>query len=211
MNVYEKYEVRPLSSKLLKLRGISPRTITEHYKLYEGYVNKVNETREKLQAVDMTKGNATYSEIRALKRGEGFALNGAKLHELYFEQLGGKGGSPSGTLMKAIQTQYGSYDAFLREFRGSGLSGRGWAILAHDWVRNELFVYITDDQQDGHVIQSTPILPMDVYEHAYYIDYGTNRSEYITAFLENLDWSIVNIRYQTSVKRTSPRFRISFS
>ncbi|WP_067931869.1 Fe-Mn family superoxide dismutase [Alicyclobacillus kakegawensis] len=65
-------------------------------------------------------------------------------------------------------------------------SVRGWAILAHDLVRNELFIYITDDQQDGHVIQSTPILPMDVYEHAYYINYGTNRSEYITASFEKL-------------------------
>jgi Fe-Mn family superoxide dismutase len=178
----------------------------EHYKLYEGYVNKANETREKLATIDPSKGNATYSEVRALKRGESFALNGAKLHELYFEQLGGSG-KPSGGLLKVIQQQYQSYEKFLSEFKGAGLSARGWAVLAYDTREEELFIYVTDDQHNGHVIQSIPILPMDVFEHAYYIDYGTNRAGYIDAFLNNLDWNVINARYNDWVRQEKPRFR----
>ncbi len=207
MCVYKEIKARPLPDRLLKLNGISARTIKEHYKLYEGYVNKANEARAKLAQVDLAKGNATYSDIRALKRGESYALDGVKLHELYFAELGGKG-KPGGDIVKAIQSQYGSYDRFLAEFRGAGLSGRGWAVLAFDPEWEELFIYITDDQHNGHVIQSVPILPMDVFEHAYYIDYGTSRGEYIDAFFRNLDWTVINQRYVQTKKAIRPRFRI---
>jgi superoxide dismutase, Fe-Mn family len=205
--MYTKIELQPLPKRLLKLNGISERTIREHYKLYEGYVNKANETREKLVTVDMTKGNSTYSEIRALKRGESYALNGAKLHELYFNQLGGTG-KPSGELFRAIEQQYQSYERFSDEFKGTGLSARGWAILAYDIVQRELFIYATDDQHNGHVIQSVPILPMDVFEHAYYIDYGTSRAKYIDAFFNNLDWSVLNSRYTEAIRSAKPRVRL---
>lgn len=205
--MYTKVELQPLPGKTLKLKGISERTIREHYKLYEGYVNKANETREKLSSIDPSKGNTTYSEVRALKRGESFALNGAKLHELYFDQLGGSG-KPSGTLLKVIEQQYDVYDNFLSEFKGAGLSARGWAILAYDTLQRELFIYITDDQHNGHVIQSIPILPLDVFEHAYYMDYGTNRSAYIDAFMNNLDWGIVNSRYDYGLKQMKPYHKL---
>ena len=205
--MYKQLKASPLPNRLLQLEGISARTIKEHYKLYEGYVNKTNETRAKLDEIDLAKGNATYSEIRALKRGESYALDGAKLHELYFAELGGSGKS-GGDIFKAIERQYGKYDRFLDEFRGAGLSGRGWAILAYDTELDELVIYITDDQHNGHVIESIPILPMDVFEHAYYIDYGTSRGEYIDAFFENLDWSVINQRYVRARKHARPRFRI---
>ncbi|PWI57227.1 superoxide dismutase [Sulfoacidibacillus thermotolerans] len=205
--MYKEIKLQPLPERLLKLDGISARTMKEHYKLYEGYVNKANETRAKLDQIDLVKGNATYSEIRALKRGESYALDGAKLHELYFAELGGKG-KAEGDVIKRIHSQYGSYDRFLAEFRGSGLSGRGWAVLAFDPEQDELFIYITDDQHNGHVIQSIPILPMDVFEHAYYIDYGTSRGEYIDAFFRNLDWTVVNQRFLQAKKSVRPRFRL---
>lgn len=205
--MYKKIDLQPLPGRLLKLKGISERTIREHYKLYEGYVNKANETREKLSAIDPSKGNTTYSEVRALKRGESFGLNGAKLHELYFEQLGGSG-NPAGELKKAIVHQYETYDNFLSEFKGAGLSARGWAILAYDTEQRELFIYITDDQHNGHVIQSISILPMDVFEHAYFIDHGTNRAAYIDAFFNNLDWDVISRRYHSAITRAKPRVRL---
>lgn len=205
--MYKELEARPLPNRLLKLNGISARTVQEHYKLYEGYVNKANETRRKLNQTDLAKGNATYSEIRALKRGESYSLDGVKLHELYFSELGGRG-RPDGDILKGIVNQYGSYDRFLTEFRGAGLAGRGWSILAFDPELDELFIYITDDQHDGHVIQSIPLLPMDVFEHAYYIDYGTSRGEYIDAFFKNLDWTVINQRYLQANKANRPRFHL---
>ncbi|MFD2171844.1 superoxide dismutase [Tumebacillus lipolyticus] len=205
--MHKKLQPKPLPPKTLTLKGISPRTIQEHYKLYQGYVNKANETREKLRALDVSKGNATYSDVRALKRGESYALDGVKLHELYFEQLTGAGGAPSGDLQKDILKTWGSYERFAAELKGAGLSARGWAILAYDTDQKELFIYITDDQHDGHVVQAIPLLPMDVFEHAYYIDYGTKRDDYIQTFLNNIDWSIINKRFARARRETS-RFAI---
>ncbi len=205
--MYKKLKASPLPDRLLKLNGISARTIKEHYKLYEGYVSKANETRAKLEQIDLAKGNATYSEIRALKRGESYALNGAKLHELYFSELGGKGKTDR-DIKKGIENQYGTFERFMSEFRGSGLSGRGWAVLGFDPEQDEFLIYITDDQHDGHVIQCIPILPMDVFEHAYYIDYGTSRGEYIDAFFKNLDWAVINQRYLQVKSGSRPRFRL---
>jgi len=206
--MHKKVKPMPLPPQALQLKGISARTMTEHYKLYEGYVNKVNETREKLQRIDTSKGNTTYSEVRALKRGESYALDGVKLHELYFEQLIGANGKPSNELMKALEASYGSFDKWKSEFNGSGLSARGWAILAYDKDQQELFNYITDDQHDGHVIQAIPILPMDVFEHSYFIDYGTKRQEYINAFFNNLDWNVINKRFTRALKEAGPKFRL---
>jgi Fe-Mn family superoxide dismutase len=205
--VHKKLQPKPLPPKALQLKGISARTIKEHYKLYEGYVKKVNETREKLAKIDASKGNATYSEVRALKRGESYALDGAKLHELYFEQLTGAGGTPGGALLKGIEKIWGSYDRFLAELKGSALSARGWAVLAYDTGQKELIIYITDDQHDGHVIHCVPILPLDVFEHAYYLDYGTKREDYIQAFFNNLDWPVISKRYANALK-DGPRIKI---
>ncbi|MBX5437127.1 MAG: Fe-Mn family superoxide dismutase [Alicyclobacillaceae bacterium] len=124
---------------------------------------------------------------------------------LYFEEHGGNG-RPGGGLARAIEGQYGSYERFLDEFVGAGLSGRGWAVLAYDTEQQELFIYITDDQHNGHVVPSIPILPMDVFEHAYYD--GTNRAGYIDAFLKNLDWSVLNARYKQAVQPARTRIRI---
>ncbi|GAX89022.1 superoxide dismutase [Effusibacillus lacus] len=187
-------ELKPLPERTLQLAGISATTIKEHYKLYEGYVRKVNEVRGKLARVDLAAANPTYSEYRALKRGETFALNAVKLHELYFEQLGGKGGKPGSRILEMIKRDFGSYEAWMDRFRAAGKAARGWAILAYDQDYRHLFNFITDSQHDGNVLQATVILPMDVYEHSYFIDYGTNREGYIDAFFANLDWSVVNRR-----------------
>lgn len=195
-------EAKPLPERTLRLSGISANTVKEHYKLYEGYVKKVNEVRSKLVKTDLASANPTYSEFRALKRGETFALNAVKLHELYFEQLGGTGAQPSGKIAELIERDFGSYDSWLEEFKAAGKAARGWAILAYDQDYGRLFNFITDSQHDGNVLQVSVILPMDVYEHSYFMDYGTERARYIDAFFANLDWSVVNRRIHiTAPKR----------
>lgn len=185
---------KPLPERTLRLQGISPKTMREHYKLYEGYVNKVNEVRSKISGANRNEANPTYSEYRAFKRGETFALNAVKLHELYFEQLGGKGGAPVGRIAQLIERDFGSYENWLTEFKAAGKAARGWAILAYDQNYGNLFNFITDSQHDGNVLQASVILPMDVYEHSYFIDYGTERAKYIDSFFENMDWSVINRR-----------------
>jgi Fe-Mn family superoxide dismutase len=182
----------------VELDGISKRTMEEHYKLYQGYVTKYNEIVEKLAALttdDLKAANPTYSLVRELKVELTRAIGGVKNHELYFAHLGGKGGTPSGALLKQIETDFGSYDRWLADFRATGASARGWAWLAwdHDWKR--LFNALGDEQNTFPVWNATPILAMDVFEHAYFIDYGAARGGYIDAFFRNLNWADVAARF----------------
>lgn len=122
----------------LVLKGISEKTLTEHYKLYEGYVNKVNEIWEKLKTSDRNNANAIFSEYRELKLEETFALDSVKLHELYFENLGGTGGKPKGTIYSMINASFGSFENWLDDFIACGISSRGWTVLYYDPIDMKL-------------------------------------------------------------------------
>ncbi len=188
----ERKDFTPDKFKFTKdLEGISLRTLQEHFKLYEGYVKKTNEIQKKVLEADKSEANGVYSFIGELKRQETFAVNGMKLHEVYFAHLGGDG-EPNGELVKMIERDFGSMDAWKEEMLATGLSARGWAILAFDFKDDCLHVYGADAQNVGAVWGAAPLIAMDVYEHAYFIDYGTNRKEYVNAFFKNLDWGFAN-------------------
>ncbi len=187
-----KKEFSPEKFKFTKdLEGISLRTLQEHFKLYEGYVKKTNEIQKKVLEADKSEANGVYSYIGELKRQETFAVNGMKLHEVYFGHLGGDG-KPSGELVKMIERDFDSLEKWKEEMVATGLSARGWAILAFDFQDNRLHTYGADAQNVGAVWGALPVVAMDVYEHAYFIDYGTNRKEYVNAFFHNLDWGFAN-------------------
>ena len=121
-----------------------------------------------------------------------FAVGGIKNHELYFEHLGGEGGDPDGAIGALIERDFGSADAWRADLRATGMGGRGWAWTAFDWDEGRLFNYIGDAQNTFPVWNATPLVALDVYEHAYFLDYQTDRAAYIEAFLRNLDWGVVN-------------------
>ncbi|MEK7640798.1 MAG: Fe-Mn family superoxide dismutase [Patescibacteria group bacterium] len=198
----EKKDFVPDKFKFTKdLEGISLRTLQEHFKLYEGYVKKTNEIQKKVLEADKSEANGVYSYIGELKRQETFAVNGMKLHEVYFGHLGGNG-EASGELVKIIVRDFGSLEKWKEEMVATGLSARGWAILAFDFSSgggsasggkdNRLHVYGSDAQNVGAVWGAIPLIAMDVYEHAYFIDYGVNRKDYVNAFFKNLDWEFAN-------------------
>ena len=178
-----------------KLDGISTKTMEEHYKLYQGYINKYNEVMEKLDAADKSKANQVFSDIRSLKIDLTFAIGGVKNHELYFAHLGGKGGDPAGKLKAEIEKWFGSMDAWRADLKATGIASRGWAWLAWDWDYQYLFNYAGDAQNTFPVWNATPLVALDVYEHAYYLDFGVARAGYIDAFFKNLDWDVVNETY----------------
>ncbi|MDP3992838.1 MAG: superoxide dismutase [bacterium] len=184
------YEAKKFES-IKELSGISEQTMTEHYKLYEGYVKKYNEITEKLQAVDLESANQTYSDIRSLKVDLTFAIGGIKNHELYFGHLGGNGGNPSGKLKDMIERDFGSFEAWQKDMEATGMAARGWAWLAYDRDFKKLFNYVGDAQNTFPVWNATPLLALDVYEHAYYLDFATKRADYIDAFFKNLDWQFI--------------------
>ena len=190
---------RELKPALLEMDGISRASVEAHYKLYQGYVNKRNEILRKLAEVDLATANQVYSEVRALKVDLTFAIGGVKNHEIYFEHLGGGGGDPDGAIGALIERDFGSTGAWRADLEATGMGARGWAWTAYDWDEQRLFNYIGDAQNTFPVWNATPLVALDVYEHAYFLDYQTDRASYIDAFFANLDWSVVNdwvSRYQ---------------
>lgn len=170
------------------VEGLSEKLMTEHYKLYEGYVKKANEVLEKLKSVDYETANATFSDLRALKLGYSFAVNGVKNHELYFDNLSGKGGQPHGWVGSQIEKHFGSFEKWQQDMKATGIAARGWVWLAYDWQNGSLFNYLGDSQDTFPIWHATPLVALDVYEHAYVMDYGVNRADYIEAFFKNLNW-----------------------
>ena len=196
---HEEIAARELKPALLELDGISRASVEAHYKLYEGYVSKRNEILKKLGEVDLGSANQVYSDVRALKIDLSFAIGGVKNHEIYFEHLGGGGGAPDGVIGDLIERDFGSADAWRADLTATGMGGRGWAWTAYDWDEQRLFNYIGDAQNTFPIWNATPLVALDVYEHAYFLDYRTDRAAYIEAFFGNLDWGVVNewvARYQ---------------
>jgi Fe-Mn family superoxide dismutase len=189
---FDEIKPRELKPALFELDGISRASIEAHYKLYQGYVNKRNEILGKLGDVDLTAANQVYSELRALKVDLSFAVGGIKNHELYFEHLGGTGGDPDGAAGELIRRDFGSAAAWRADLKATGMAGRGWAWTAYDWDERRLFNYIGDAQNSFPIWNATPLVALDVYEHAYFLDFQTDRGSYIDAFLANLDWGVVN-------------------
>jgi Fe-Mn family superoxide dismutase len=189
---HEEIVPRELKPSLFELDGISRESVEAHYKLYQGYVSKRNEILGKLADVDLSAGNQVYSEVRALKVDLTFAIGGVKNHEIYFEHLGGDGGAPHGHIGDLIARDFGSADAWRADLKATGLAARGWAWTAYDWDEGRLFNYIGDAQNSFPVWNATPLVALDVYEHAYFLDYQTDRASYIDAFFDNLDWATIN-------------------
>lgn len=194
------FEAKPLKESTLQMDGISRKTMEEHFKLYQGYVNKSNEILGLLKKTDPAKANQIYSELRVLKHELTFAVGGVKNHEIYFDHLGGQGGRPGGRLLADIEKNFGSYEAWAADLKGTGIAARGWVWLAYDHDTGTLFNYLGDAQNTFPVWNATVILALDTYEHAYFIDYAVNRGAYIDAFMKNLDWTVIEKKYNAIKK-----------
>src|SRR3989338_425783 len=194
-------EVKPL--KYESLDGLSEKQLKEHHDvLYAGYVKKISEIEEKLKNVDLFSANATHSDLRELKMEETFALNGVKLHEGYFENMTPGASLPAEALAKAggkgqvfemLKRDFGSYENWEKEFKAMGLAARGWVVLGYDLDEKRLKNILCDSHNQGGVWNMIALLIMDVYEHAYFLDYATARKSYIEAFFANINWDFVNL------------------
>ena len=184
-------------SNLIGMEGFSETLLKNHFTLYQGYVTNTNKLSDLLAAM-LKEGKTATPEYSELKRRFGFEFNGMRLHEYYFENLGGK--TPLGktsALAKKLADAYGSYDAWEQDFRATGaMRGIGWVILYQDNVTGWLFNQWINEHEVGHLAGCRPILVMDVFEHAYMIDYGLKRADYITAFFKNINWDVVAGRVQ---------------
>ncbi len=186
-----------------ELNGISKKTLEIHHdKLYVGYVKKVDELAGKFKDIiqrilaDETDGNATYSDIRNLKAAETFAINGVYLHEWYFDVLGGAGNAAEAPeLSKALIEKWGSIENTIKYVSVCAMAARGWSVLCWDAKAGRVKHYNSDAHDQGGVWGCIPLITLDCYEHAYFIDYGSDKKQYIEAFWKNLNWKVAEELY----------------
>lgn len=192
------------------LNGISDQTLEMHLKLYQGYVNETNNLHKKISQI-LQNGTVDQEEIPAyseLKRRLGFEYNGMVLHEYYFGNLkkGGGGEADSNSaFFKAATVSFGSYNIWQADFSGVGkMRGVGWAICYQDPTTDQLSNHWISLHEIGNVAGYNPVLVMDVWEHAFLLDYKpAERAKYIEAFFANIDWTIVNERLRKPANRRS--------
>ncbi|MCL6431147.1 MAG: superoxide dismutase [Anaerolineae bacterium] len=182
-------------SHLIGMPGFSDALLNNHFTLYQGYVantNKLLDTLARLQR----EGKTDSPEFAELKRHFGWEFDGMRVHELYFGNLGGRGDlNEAGELRQALEAQFGSYHAWENDFRTTGMvRGIGWVILYQDTATGRLLNFWINEHDTGHPAGCAPILVMDVWEHAYMLDYGTKRAGYIDAFFRNIDWAAARNR-----------------
>lgn len=175
--------------KLIGMKGFSETLLKNHFTLYQGYVTNTNKLIDTLMAISKDGKTAT-PEYAELKRRFGFEFNGMRLHEYYFGNLGGNGVlDKAGKLGKKLAETAGSYEDWEKDFKATGtMRGIGWAVLYQDNVSGQLFNLWINEHEVGHPAGCTPVLIMDVFEHAYMIDYGLKRPDYIEAFFQNINW-----------------------
>ncbi len=182
-------------TKLVGMEGFSETLLKNHFTLYQGYVTNTNKVLDTLDQIAKDGKTAT-PEFAELKRRLGWEFNGMRLHEYYFENLGGKGGiSKGGKAANAIASSFGSVDAWEKDFRATGaMRGIGWVVLYQDTSSNRLINFWVNEHDTAHPAGCNPLLIMDVFEHAYMLDYGLKRADYIEAFFKNINWSAVDAR-----------------
>ncbi len=188
---------------LKNLQGFSQEALTLHLALYKGYVKKTNELIQKMQEM-VKEGKANSPEFAELKRRFGFEFDGMKLHELYFESMGGGATlNHNSKLYKAIVANFGSFDAWKKDFIATAMiRGSGWVILYYDPSTGRLMNAWINEHHEGHLVNCKIIFPMDVFEHAYMIDFRLNKKEYVETFLKNLNWDIAIARFEgTSIQK----------
>jgi superoxide dismutase, Fe-Mn family len=182
-------------SRLLGMTGFSETLLKNHFTLYQGYVTNSNKLLDTLGQM-LADGKQGAPEFAELKRRLGWEFNGMRLHEYYFENLGGKEGlGRESNLTKKIIESFGSVEAWEKEFKATGaMRGIGWVVLYQDLTNGRLINFWINEHDVGHPAGGMPILIMDVFEHAFMIDYGLKRADYIEAFFKNIQWGEVEKR-----------------
>jgi superoxide dismutase, Fe-Mn family len=196
-----KYEATNFE-KLLETAGFSNQLLTNHFTLYNGYVTNTNKLMEELTELEK-QGKAGTPQYAEMKRRFGWEFDGMRLHELYFGNMAKNGPAvdTGSKLVAKITEDFGSLENWAKVFKAAGaMRGIGWTILYYDPAGNLLLNTWINEHDAGHLAAATPILIMDVFEHAYMIDYGLKRADYIEAFFKAIDWTAVQKRFDAVAK-----------
>ena len=180
---------------LVGMDGFSEALLKNHFTLYQGYVTNTNKLSDLIGRI-LAEGKTGTPEYAELKRRFGWEWNGMRLHEFYFENLGGKGVlDPASKLGKAIAAEFGSVEKWEADFRAAGaMRGIGWVVLYQDRLGGRLFNQWVNEHDVGNPAGAVPVLVMDLFEHAFMVDYGLKRADYIAAFFRNVNWKAAEAR-----------------
>ena len=180
---------------LIGMAGFSETLLKNHFTLYQGYVTNTNKVLDTLSSL-LKDGKTAVPEFAELKRRLGWEFNGMRLHEFYFENLGGKASiDKNSKLAKKLAEQFGSYELWEKDFKAVGaMRGIGWAVLYQDVASGLLINFWINEHDVGHPAGCVPLLIMDVFEHAYMLDYGLKKADYIEAFFKNINWAAAEAR-----------------
>jgi Fe-Mn family superoxide dismutase len=189
-------------SNLIGLKGFSDALLNNHFTLYQGYVNNTNKILESLNTM-MNEGKSRTPEFAEMKRRLGWEFNGMRLHEYYFDNLCGKCQlDRNGVFARRATEQFAAVESWERDFRATGeMRGIGWVVTYIDPTNGRLFNTWINEHDTGHPAGCEPILVMDVFEHAFMLDYGLKRVDYINAFFQSINWDLVESRIKAAEKR----------
>jgi Fe-Mn family superoxide dismutase len=189
------YQAKNFDPLLGHVPGIADDVLRMHFKLYQGYVNNTNILLDEIEKLEQDNKSKT-PFYAGLKRILGWEFDGMRLHEFYFENLGRSDLDPQSPLAQALKEHFGSIDKWKENFVATGLiRGIGWAALYQDPISKKLINIWINEHDTGHLAGGTPLLLMDVWEHAYITQYGTERAAYIKAFFDNINWDVVSKRF----------------
>ena len=183
-----------------KLPGFSDKQLKAHFGLYQGYVKKTNEIEEKLKTADPASANYSHGDISELQRRRAVAYNGAYLHQLYFEALNDKKTQPAGELKRAIETSFGSFERWMADTKAGLISAPGWVLLTRSRMDGQLRNCLVEEHHRGVLVEQDIVLALDSWEHAYMIDYGTAKADYIVAITAAIDWDVAGRRFEHAAK-----------
>ena len=188
------YEAKDYA-RLIGMAGFSEALLKNHITLYQGYVTNTNKVLDILDQM-LKEGKTATPEYAELKRRLGWEFNGMRLHEFYFDNMRSTTPlDPDGRLGNKLAGCFGSVDAWEKDFRATGaMRGIGWTILYQDSADGRLINFWINEHDVSHPAGCMPILVMDVFEHAFMLDYGLKRADYIEAFFKNIDWKVVEAR-----------------
>jgi Fe-Mn family superoxide dismutase len=189
--------------QLLGTAGFSDTLLNNHFTLYKGYVTNTNKVAEELDAL-LKEGKAGTPQYAELSRRFGWEFNGMRLHEYYFGNMvkGGSAVDKASPLAAKLALEFGSLENWEKDFRATGaMRGIGWTVLYHEPIGDRLFNVWVNEHDVGHLSGCAPLLIMDVFEHAFMVDYGLKRADYIEAFFKALNWKAVSDRFSAAARK----------
>ena len=187
-------KARPL--KYEEIKGfLSKDQLSPHHQAhYGGAIKSLGQIEAELEGADRSKANANYSAVRELKREQVHAVNSVILHELYFDGMTPEPKDPGEASLEALKKRFGSLDKWVEDFKAAAVAARGWAVLAWQPVNGRLYNVVTDVHDVGPMVLGIPLVVIDCYEHAFYVDYKNRKGDYVSAYPKFIAWTEVERR-----------------